>query len=185
MRRFSRVCCNHQFNCLDLRRGLYLAQVSSHIRRELVLLEQCHRLRADPVQKVDPAVDGREVNVEGPREPFLSDALVNCAAQHVMLLHRREPIDPVVADIGLKILSNQAGRGFLGRFDHRKRFFQSDLPVRGRDLLQLARGHCAVRDLFRGHLLLEWDMEGFEVELEGQCKCDLGIRGVIPLPVLG
>ena len=75
----DRVRRDHEFHLLDLPRGLHLPQMPGDIRRELLVLKQLHCLEADPVQQVDPAVDGREVHVEGAREPLLADALVDCA----------------------------------------------------------------------------------------------------------
>ena len=80
MRRCDRVRCNHQLERLDLPGGLHLAQVPGHIWCELVVLQQFHRLWTDPMQQIDPAVDGREVHVEGPREPFFADSFVDGAA---------------------------------------------------------------------------------------------------------
>lgn len=62
------------------------------------------------MQQIDQAVDGREGYIEGPRVSLLADAFVDSAAQHVMLLHRRETIDPVVVGVGLEIFGDQAGR---------------------------------------------------------------------------
>ena len=65
------------------------------------------------MQQVDPAVDGRQIYIEGARQPVLGDAFVDGAAQHVMLLHCRKPVDPVVVGVGLEILGDQAGGCFL------------------------------------------------------------------------
>ena len=123
-----------------------------------------------------------------------------------MLLHRREPVDPVIVGVGLKILGDQAGRCVLTQFlqgqhpqiaieqqkpcrfrirlDHRKRFDQPDLPDRGHDLLELARRHHAVRHLFRGHQLFERDLEGLKIKPEGQVQRGLGIGRVAVVCVM-
>ena len=104
---------DHQLDCFDLPGGFHLAQMPGHIRGELVILQQLHRLGADSMQQVDPTVDGGEVHVESARKPFLADAFVDGAPQHVMLLHRREAVDPVVVGVGLEVLGDQAGRRVL------------------------------------------------------------------------
>jgi len=64
-------------------------------------------------QDAAPAVDGREVDVKGARQPLFADTFVDGAAQHVIFLHRRKAADPVVVGLGLKILGDQAGINLL------------------------------------------------------------------------
>ena len=69
-----------------------------------------------------------------------------------------------IAQIAIK---QQKPRRLWIRLDHRERLDQADLPDRGHDLFELARGHHAVRDLLRGHELFERDLKGFKIKPEG------------------
>ena len=85
-----------------------------------MILQQFDGLGADPVQEVDPAVDGGKIGIERARQPLLADTLVDRPAQHVVLLYRREPVDPVIIGIGFEVPGNQAGRGIMAKLLERQ-----------------------------------------------------------------
>lgn len=70
--------------------------------------------------QVDTPVYGVEVEVECLGQPFLANAQINSAVDHVVLDDGREPIDMVFVAEGLVVFDEQAGTNALTKFLKRK-----------------------------------------------------------------
>ncbi len=91
------VAVQHQLYSLHLPGRLHVAQDAGDVLRELLVLKQVDGFGADAFEQVDAAVDGAEVNVECSGQALAADASVDGGAQHIVLLHRRQTVDTVVA----------------------------------------------------------------------------------------
>jgi len=103
------VAGDHQLHRLHLPCGLHVAQHPRHIRRELFVLQPGDGIRANTLKQVDAPVDGAQVHTKGAGQALFADAPVNGAADHVVLLNGREPVDPMVVGVGFIVLGDQAG----------------------------------------------------------------------------
>nr|WP_245183448.1 hypothetical protein [Haematospirillum jordaniae] len=64
--------------------------------------------RANAFEQVDAPVDGTQVHAKGPGQTLLTDAAIDCAADHVVFLDGGEAVDAVVVGVGLVVLGQQA-----------------------------------------------------------------------------
>jgi hypothetical protein len=100
----------HQLDRFDLPHRLHLSQQREHGRVDRLVLEHLGDFGTHAVEQRALGLDPFDINIEGPGEFFFEDPALDRLDDHVVLLDRGQPIDPLVVGEGLVVIGNQARR---------------------------------------------------------------------------